>query len=213
MIGITTLVVDSDTLNATTDEEEKRLLRQIVDKTVLYLSRALTQWHNRHAVPIIPTTMGSPLPDYVSNEALAQAHVMTLYWGNCILLDMVRRTGLGNTASPSASPHGVTGADDEEEDPIDPADACHHILRAIPIFLHPSTGIFRQHLVPFPAVAVGLYLSMVGPTRMRQERACMLSFLQQPECAAMSRFLGSIEKQMITEMHDHARIDGQIESA
>uniref|UniRef100_A0A0B7K9Q4 Uncharacterized protein n=1 Tax=Bionectria ochroleuca TaxID=29856 RepID=A0A0B7K9Q4_BIOOC len=204
LIGVMEVFVDIYAMQDANDEKEKQLYRDIIKGTVSYLSTALIKWHDKYAVPTMPSKMGADLSEYITTEDIADGHVMTMFWANCCLIDQIKRIAFGENNSPSSSPHGWGPYDDEDIDPLDPANACHHILRVVPIFLHPSAGIFRQHLVPFVIGAAAFYLTSAGPLRMRIERAAMMDYLARPESASMAKFLSSIEKRTFEDLRRQA---------
>ncbi|CAG9996162.1 unnamed protein product [Clonostachys byssicola] len=204
LIGVMEVFVDIYAMQDANDEKEKQLYRDIIKGTVSYLSTALIKWLDKYAVPTIPSKMGADLPEYITTEDIANGHVMTIFWGNCCLIDQIKRMAFGENNSPSSSPHGWGPHDDEDIDPLDPANACHHILRVVPIFLHPSAGIFRQHLMPFVLGAAAFYLTSAGPMRMRIERAAMMDYLARPESASLAKFLSSIQKQTFDDLRRQA---------
>jgi hypothetical protein len=79
---------------------------------------------------------------------------------------------------------------------IDVDDCCCKIIHCVPLFVHPSTGIFRQHLMPFPAMTAIRHLNSTQPPLLQPERDYLLSISELPEFVGMRKFMLSLEPQL-----------------
>jgi hypothetical protein len=112
---------------------------------------------------------------------------MTFYWAMLIIAHDAYQT-ISN-----GQPHGLG---------VDSDDCCRKIVHCIPLFLHPSTGIFRQHLMPFPAMTAIRHLNSTQPSLLRPEREYIVSISGAPELAGMRKFMSSIQPHLFTGVKD-----------
>ncbi|PGG98203.1 hypothetical protein GX51_06923 [Blastomyces parvus] len=106
----------------------------------------------------------------VTVEQLALTHTLTLYWATCILLYTVTPEVLRLEQNPDTLKHSTINNNKAKDNVtplptpcfpsilparMNPRRYIRHLIRAIPIFLHPSIGVFHVHLstVPLGVVA------------------------------------------------------------
>ncbi|KAJ5152792.1 uncharacterized protein N7482_009270 [Penicillium canariense] len=154
-------------------------LQQLASKT----TGRLLQWGSEFATAVVSPRSDWQVPSNLTTDNIASAHLMTLYWASLMIAQNVY--------------HIVF---DEESDVvgIDLNDCCRNIIRCIPLFLHQSTGIFRQHLMPFPAMTAIRHLKSTRPPILKPEREFVLSLSENTEFAGMRQFMLSVQPQLLT---------------
>lgn len=152
------------------------------------LEKSLSRWHTRFSSHLMTYEKNATVQDVVMPQILATAHVSTLYWTTCtIVYGMVGKVLMA----------------DYGEEPfrgryVDAGIFCQDTLKAIPLFLHFSTGIFRVHLATPPISVTMIYLGSLPPEEMKKEKAMLAKYLQDPSCSTIRKFLASMNPQEST---------------
>ncbi|VUC20209.1 unnamed protein product [Clonostachys rosea] len=169
------------------DADKKRTCFTFIVKGLLRLLDRMLEWHDQHfsSLEEFPRYLDEQLPEVIKVGQLAAAHVMSLYWSMC-----VRAVTILHKLQPPGSPRH----------PIDIDACCHDIVCTLRIFTHPSAGMFRQHITPFPMSTALLHLMMVEPAILRREREVLLREMGKPECDLVRMFILSLEPRAIEKM-------------
>ncbi|KAJ5272664.1 hypothetical protein N7478_007789 [Penicillium angulare] len=185
LLEIPSLYENVDNMNLLPDGKIKSSHRHNIQKMNYVIMTRLENWNTRYAATL-PTTYSGPhwqTLSSVETNSIADAHVMAIYWASSIHAYHIYRT-----------------VSDGECDFIglDPDDCCRSIIRCVPLFLHPSTGIFRQHLIPFPLMTADRHLNSVQSTKLQAERDYLQALRESPKFAAMHQFISSMQSQIVT---------------
>ncbi|OOQ81906.1 hypothetical protein PEBR_41128 [Penicillium brasilianum] len=165
------------------DSNSRQALQQAAYTTI----DRLLQWGNRFACQVVSSQPDWQRLSRFTTEELTGVHLMTFYWATLIIAhDAYQKISNGE-------PHDLD---------IDTDDCCCKIIHCIPLFLHPSTGIFRQHLMPFPAVTAIRHLDSTQPSLLRPEREYIASISGAPELAGMRKFMSSLQPHLFTGVED-----------
>ncbi|CAH0053524.1 unnamed protein product [Clonostachys solani] len=169
------------------DADKKQLCFTFIVKGLQRLLDRMLEWHDRHfsSLDEFPRYLDKQLPEVIEVGQLAAAHVMSLYWSMC-----VRAVTILHRLQPPGSPRH----------PVDIDACCHDIVCTLRIFTHPSAGMFRQHITPFPMSTALLHLMMVEPATLRREREVLLREMGKPECSLVRMFILSLEPRAIEKM-------------
>lgn len=141
----------------------------------------LLAWDVSHGVPIYSVDEDGDIPDVITYAMIAANHLMSLYWSVCVRLGLMHRAALQ--------------VGEQLDTPFDIDELCVQILRAVRLFLHPSAGLFRQHIMPFPLSSAMQHLHSVGQERLVWERKKLWEVLNHRECSVVREFLLSMEPQ------------------
>lgn len=179
MLEIPSLYEGIDQLES--KEHLKSNLRQELQQTAYFTIIRLNQWHAKFAISLEPSRSDWQSPSRSSNDQLSGIHLMTFYWAT-LMIACTSYQRMSNELQLKLD--------------IDVDDCCRKIIHCIPIFLHPSTGIFRQHLMPFPAMTAIRHLNTTRPPVLQAERDYLLSVSEMPELAGMRKFMLSLEPQI-----------------
>ncbi|KAH8703605.1 hypothetical protein BGW36DRAFT_423160 [Talaromyces proteolyticus] len=156
----------------------------------LSLERSLVQWHTDFSPALINIDNETQITEVITPQMLATAHLSTLYWTTCIIIyGMVGRLLFQND-----------DYDVLKQRYIDPGIFCRNILKIVPVFFDPSTGIFRVHLVTFPMTVVMMHLATLPSEQMMQEKALLAKYLQNPACVTIRKFVASLEPQSFRDV-------------
>lgn len=175
--------IDEMESNQHFDSNSRQTLQQAAYSTIV----RLLQWGERFAIQVVSSRPDWQHPSGFTTEEITGVYLMTFYWATLMLAHDVYLT-ISN-----GEPHGLD---------IDADDCCRRVIHCIPLFLHPSTGIFRQHLMPFPAMTAIRRLNSTKPSLLRQEREYLLSISETPQLAGMRKFMTSLQPQLFTAAED-----------
>lgn len=154
---------------------KKEAYRGYIYKAIrAYITRLLA-WAKTHATPLYPPTLNAQLPELISASQLADGHIMSIYYS--ILLRV----------------HSLSLTLQCPETRINPDDSCTKIVTIIRIFLHPSAGMFRQYITPFPMSTALQYLIKTEPGRMGEEKKRLFTDMETPAGKVIKDFILSIE--------------------
>jgi hypothetical protein len=170
---------DHDALNCCRDPDEKVFRRQrLIDDCWLHDKR-LADWHKTKP-PAGEDSLRIPeASETLKPEDLTEAHIMTLYWATCIIL--------------YREMSGILGSDAILPEHAKANTCCRSIIQTIPIFIHPSVGTFRTHLMTFPMHLAMIYLRDFTPKdEMVVERELLASYFKKSEAATMGKFIHSL---------------------
>ncbi|KAJ5377961.1 uncharacterized protein N7496_005370 [Penicillium cataractarum] len=175
--------IDEMESNQRFDSNSRQPLQQSAYATIV----RLLQWGEKFAIQGVSLRPNWQHHPGFTTEEIVGVHLMTFYWATLMLAH-----GAYLTIS-NGEPHGLD---------IDADDCCRKIIHCIPLFLHPSTGIFRQHLMPFPAMTAIRHLNLTHPSVLRPEREYLLSISETPQLAGMRKFMTSLHPQLFTDAED-----------
>lgn len=168
-----------------TNHETKLRLRRNLQGEVYCITKTLADWESKYAVTVECAGSDWRSPSRITTEKIANAHVMTLYWASNILVGHVSRI-ISDEAKVIAS---------------DLDDCCRSIIHCVPLFLHPFTGVFRQHLVPFPLMTAARHLASINPSKLQLERNYLLSLCKDSGFAPMRQFMSSLQPQIFGDLN------------
>lgn len=174
-----------DNMNLAANHETKLSLRRNLQEMVYSIMKMLADWESRYAVTVECAGSDWRSPSRITTDKIANAHVMTLYWASNILVGHVSRI-ISDEAKVIAS---------------DLDDCCRSIIHCVPLFLHPFTGVFRQHLVPFPLMTAARHLASVSPSKLQLECNYLLSLCKDSGFAPMRRFMSSLRPQIFGDLN------------
>lgn len=192
LVDVPTIFEAMDIMSRCEDSKLKANYKERLYKEYVLLERRLRLWHKRFSPVLDIFEKSFIIQDGVKPQSLAAAHVLTLYWATCVIIyGLVGKVLMAQ------------GCEEElfEGKYVDPGTFCQDILKIIPLFLHCSTGIFRVHLATPPISVSMIYLYSLPPEEMKEEKALLLRYLQDPSCATMRKFLGSMNPQESTKIH------------
>lgn len=175
-----------DSSNTKTKYQSHRLYDEL-----LRIQTSLAQWNEDYSSCLLTISdeQDDTGQDVVINpRSLATAHISTLYWSICIVLHGIMGKALAAATGRKES------SSSNEKSLINLQVLCQQILKIIPVFLHPKTGIFRVHLATFPLSVVKMYLAMSPPKSMMEERALLTKHLQDPACSTMRKLMASMNR-------------------
>jgi hypothetical protein len=156
-------------------------LRQELQQAAYVTIIRLKRWAAKFAIAVETSRTDWQSPSSFTNDQIAGVHLKTFYLATLMIAhDSYKR--ISNELPLDLG--------------IDVDDCCRKIIHCIPLFLHPSTGIFRQHLMPFPAMTAIRHLSSTRSPVLRPERDYLLSISELPEFAGMRKFMLSLEPQI-----------------
>jgi hypothetical protein len=143
-----------------------------------------TDWISRFPQPEEPKQLDCESSAPVDIQNLASEHLKTLYWTTGIFLHRIM-----HIATDSETDVHLTYI----------KDYCRRIIRAVPVFFHPSVGKFRSHLAPFPTIVVALHLPIFAPAEREAEQELLDKCLMTPEGAAIGSFLAAWKKPLAAQ--------------
>ncbi|KAK0724087.1 hypothetical protein B0H67DRAFT_679798 [Lasiosphaeris hirsuta] len=177
----TELLEELDALNACSNPDDKEWRRVGLAEKCWLLDRALVAWQ-ASSMPTLAELGEQAVAasdDSVSADALAAAHIPTLYSTACLIVY--------TTLAAVVEPYVVMPAR------TNPKTHCRDILSGVPIFFHPAVGTFRAHLATLPIAVVLAVINMAGPGVMEEERRLLRGILARPEAAGIGRLLHSMQ--------------------
>ncbi|CRL18413.1 unnamed protein product [Penicillium camemberti] len=183
LLEIPSIYEGVDNMNLQPDSPAKLRQRFNLQEMVFTVIERLNNWRSNFAVAVACIGPNWQFPSNMATNEIADAHIMTLYWASSIIA------------------YGVCRAiSDGEFDAvgIDPDDCCRSIIRCIPSFLHPSTGVFRQHLVPFPLIVAARHLKSIQPPKLQEESDYVRSLCENPQFTPMHQFMSSIQPHILS---------------
>lgn len=141
----------------------------------------LLQWAAKFGISVDLSRPDWQSPRSFTNDEIANVHLMSFYWATLMIAH-----------------HSYRMISNEEPNTlgIDVDNFCRKIIRCIALFVHPSTGIFRQHLMPFPAMTAIRHLNSAHPLTLKPEREYLLSISTMPEFAGMRKFMTSLHPEL-----------------
>ncbi|CAI7639124.1 unnamed protein product [Penicillium crustosum] len=183
LLEIPSIYEGVDNMNLLPDSPAKLRQRFDLQEMVFTIIERLQNWRSNFAVAVASIGPKWQFPRNMATNEIANAHIMTLYWASSIIA-----YGICHTIS------------DGEFDAVclDPDGCCRSIIRCIPSFLHPSTGVFRQHLVPFPLIVAARHLKSVQPQKLQEESDYVRSLCENPQFTPMHQFISSIQPRILS---------------
>lgn len=172
------LYAEVDEMNVDANIEPRKHEILHLRSMVLQISHKLDRWRARYGSSDLSPREGWQLPRSTGASGISVAHVMTIYWAICIL-----------AFDAFQSIPGVDGSAIE----IDPQECCRNIIHCMPLFFHPATGIFRQHLVPFPLMAAMKYMITSKDVGLEEEIEFLVRLSKSVEFAPMRHFISSLK--------------------
>lgn len=178
LLEFPSLFVEVDDLNADANIESRKHKILHLRSMVLQISHKLDSWKTRYGSSNLTPREGWQLPRSTGTCGISVAHVMTIYWAICIrAFDAFQ---------------SIPGADGSAIE-IDPKECCRNIIHCMPLFFHPATGIFRQHLVPFPLMTAMKYLTTSEKIGLEEEIEYLVQLSKSVEFAPMRHFISSLK--------------------
>lgn len=171
------------------DSKLRLELQQAAYVTITRLNR----WAAKFAVSVDTSRSDWQSPSSFTNDQIAGVHLMTFYWATL----MIAHNSYQRISNELSIDFG-----------IDVDDCCRQIIHCIPLFLHPSTGIFRQHLMPFPAMTAIRHLNSTQRPILQPERDYLLSISELPEFDGMRKFMLSLEPQIFSGLGGSDKTSG-----
>ncbi|CRG91336.1 hypothetical protein PISL3812_08384 [Talaromyces islandicus] len=191
LVDVPTLFEAIDIMSHCKDAIQKADYLECLYLEYVSLEKRLRMWHRKFSPVLIILERNIIVQDVVVPQILAAGHVSTLYWATCIIVYGIVAISLMAEGYGEECFRGKY---------INPAIFCQNILRIIPLFLHYSTGIFRVHLATPPLSIAMIYLCSLHPEEMKEEKAMLSGYLQDPLCSTMRKFLASMNPQEATEL-------------
>lgn len=183
LLEIPSIYEGVDNMNLQPDSSAKLRQRFHLQEMVFTVIERLYNWRSNFAVAVACIGPKWQFPSNMATNEIADAHIMTLYWASIIIAYGVRRAISNGECD-------AVGADSD--------DCCRSIIRCIPSFLHPSTGVFRQHLVPFPLIVAARHLKSIQPPKLQEESDYVRSLCENPQFTPMHQFMSSIQPQILS---------------
>ncbi|KAH8670100.1 hypothetical protein BGZ60DRAFT_375305 [Tricladium varicosporioides] len=187
LVDIPSLLEDFDIMDSCIYPEKKEAQRQVLFDTCWALINQLTEWHNNHS-----SLLSSKLPDpgtteYITTSDLVTTHLLTQYWTLCLIISKT----LLELAPPPHQPSHLKSPHFPPPTNRHPATYARLIIHAVHIFLHPSVGTFRWHLVSFPVSWVVRYMNSdsVQGEEMRAEREMLEGLFRKKEAWTLRRWV------------------------
>lgn len=183
LLKIPSLYEGIDNMNIQPDSPAKLRQRFNLLEITFTVLEELADWRSKFAVKLACIGPKWQFPSNIATNEIADAHIMTLYWTSSLIAYSIRRA-----------------LSDGECDAVgvDPDDCCRNIIRCIPSFLHPSTGVFRQHLVPFPLIIAARHLKSIQPPKLQEESDYVRSLCENSEFTPMHQFMSSMQPQILS---------------
>lgn len=148
----------------------------------LQLESKLVDWHRMFGDLIVIPKQDYNAPDVVTPQILATAQLSTLYHTACVIIyGMIGKSFIGE--------------DDLEWKYNDPFVSCKKILETTSLFLNPTVGLYRTHLITFPMTVTMTYLATVPPEDGLEEKTLLVNCLNNASCATIRKFLHSLMPQ------------------
>lgn len=183
LLKIPSLYEGIDNMNIQPDSPAKLRQRFNLLEITFTVLEELADWRSKFAVKLACIGPKWQFPSNITTNEIADAHIMTLYWTSSLIAYSIHRA-----------------LSDGECDAVgvDPDDCCRNIIRCIPSFLHPSTGVFRQHLVPFPLIIAARRLKSIQPPKLQEESDYVRSLCENSEFTPMHQFMSSMQPQILS---------------
>lgn len=162
-------------MKAWKSEAKKAEYEYLLGRAVNNINTRLLAWHKQCAFPIVPADLVEELPERVTADLLAAAHVMTLY--HCLTLRC------------NALHQNLSGAADLR---IDDDHELYELTRASRLFGHPDAGLFRLHIATFPLITGLLLIEARGEGAYPAEKAALDSVLNSGYFESLKDFLVSM---------------------
>lgn len=173
-----TLLEDLDTAKDYSDPETRETLRSEVKRNCWAFEEKLVDWRTKVGVadPIYTLDVNHTC---FSLDLVAASQIMCLYWSICIIVYSTLRIISG----PQTNPPTYT----------DPRLYCRRIAEAIPVLLHPLSGVYGVHMVGFPVALALRYLEVVDGQVVSEEKLMILDvFRKSGHGKLVDRFVSSI---------------------
>jgi hypothetical protein len=183
LVEVPSLYEDVDRISLQTVETQQ-VYRQDIHARVSAVIERLEDWNSKFGVASSCAGQDWRFPASMPTDKIADTHIMTLYWACSLVVYGVHRQ--------------VT--DESDIISVNPEDCCRSIIHCIPLFLHPSTGAFRQHLVPFPLMAAARYLISVQTPELQAERDYVQSLCENSGFAPIHQFISSLQPRILTSL-------------
>jgi hypothetical protein len=177
LVDLPSLLEDIDIMYSCSCPIEKEKQLQRILELCWVFDKRVTQWYLS-----VPSHIKDNFPDskqvsYITAKHLLNTHIMTLYWTLCLILYMTLHSIYPSHSSAPLPYH------------TDPKIYCRNIIISVPIFLHPSVGTFRWHLVNFPVAWAARYLNSDKGKEMVEERQMLAGHFERKEAGTMKRFV------------------------
>jgi hypothetical protein len=179
LVDMPTLREDLDTLNCCDDPSQRASLRKKLIEDCWRHDKRLAEWYKTMPPASEDSFRVRDANESLKPEDLAEAHITTLYWSICLIL--------------YREIPGIIGSDVVLPDRMNARAYCRKIIKTLPIFLHPSVGTFRTHILTFPMhLALRYIQDFVPKEEMVEERELLASYLERPEITSIGKFMGSL---------------------
>ncbi|KAL4902563.1 hypothetical protein BDW74DRAFT_180668 [Aspergillus multicolor] len=181
LVDLTGLFEELDNMNVLpkSDIFEREFARQSLLDGFLQIHQDLLTWQLLHAPDFEPL---DEVPYSLLPRHIAGAHLMTTFWASVIVIT-------SNIQALCVS--------DEEFDPTFDLDACcANMIRTFPLFIHPSLGLFRTHVAPFPFTVALHYLCAAGPQKLVEERRIFADCLYDPALSGVQQFISNMKDEI-----------------
>ncbi|EXJ89137.1 hypothetical protein A1O3_02201 [Capronia epimyces CBS 606.96] len=206
-VDMPTILQDLDALQACPDPASQSLMQDQLVQKCLACERELVAW--RASVGVVEANYAfynvdtgtdtdnlNPHASFsFSIDRIAAAHIMCLYWSICIIVYSTLRTlSLSFSLSSHSHPQAHPPLPLPLTQTIDPAVYCRRIAEAVPLLLHPRSGVYGFHLTTFPVAMALTYLSRDGHEY--EEKTMILdAFATSHHGSAVGGFIASLHRQ------------------
>lgn len=158
---------------------------KLIRHEYLQLESKLAQWHRMFGDIILLPEQYKKIPVAATTHILATAHMSTLYWTACVIIyGMIGKILVENGR------HDLL-----EGRYTDPSLFCTRILEITSLFMDPTVGLFRAHLITFPMSVTMIYLASLPPEDRLENTALFVKCLHNKSCATTRKFLLSLMPQ------------------
>jgi hypothetical protein len=175
LIDVPGILEGIDKMQLIKDPKLQEAARSALIERYRDIDARLIQFNEEYGNASLQYTPTTEIPEKVTAAELSAAHIMTIFWTTCIIA------------------HSLVGRPLRLEEPLkgqmDLPETVRNIVHAVPLFCHPTTGVFRIQIATPPIGAVMLILASMPPDAMPKERKLMEGLLALPQCAGIRRFL------------------------
>ncbi|KAH7018443.1 uncharacterized protein B0I36DRAFT_388652 [Microdochium trichocladiopsis] len=198
LIDLPTMLEDLDSMKSISSAMAQRKHREQIENLYRDADARLRAWEDEYG-PQFPCRRLTEIPDSITAEDLASAHLMTLYWVTCINVYAMVGDVLYPPPPPSAQEPRHGGSSEmtgrlQGQNRI--AEFCSSIVHTCPVFCHPEAGIFRMQIAAVPLGCALLVLAKLPLDVLAAEREIIMSCLATPQCAPIRRFLARFMKDL-----------------
>jgi hypothetical protein len=175
LVDVPSLLEGIDNLEKCTESGERHILKTHLLSQYRKIDECLIKWNTNFGAIRKRFQLATDIPRSLTVSELGAAHVMTLYWTTCLCV------------------YGLVGSILCPDEPLqgqkDLLETCRLTIQTVPIFCHPSVGIFRVQVASTPMGTAMLTLASLPPEALAEERALLNRCLLMPQCEPIRKFL------------------------